>query len=192
MKKIVVLLIGIICLNYNICSSQISEQYQDAYIIVLDIQQQSYSNEQQESSAMELTQKVNSLIDNFDPDKVIYIKNTKKLLSLSLKGILVDTIPVRDLDSNLKIVSKNIFTKYSGDAFTSAELNTFLESNKAGNIILVGRLAEECLYQTALGGKNKGYDIYIIPEAIMGKTKEKKEKAIKRMIKKKILLFPIE
>ncbi len=86
MKKPAVLLIGIICLNYSICSSQISEKFEDTYIIVLDIQQQSYSSEQQESSAIELTQKVNSLINNFDPDKVIYIKNTKRLLSLSFKG----------------------------------------------------------------------------------------------------------
>ena len=96
------------------------------------------------------------------------------------------------MDSNLKIVSNNIFTKYSGDAFTSAELNNFLESNNATNIILVGRIAEECLYQTALGGKHKGYDIYIISEAIIGKTQKRKEKAIRKMTKNKIKLLPIK
>ena len=192
MKIKYVLIIGFICLNYTICLSQNSKQYHDVFVIVLDIQQQSNTNKQLDSSAIELTQTVNSLINNFVPENVIYIKNTKKLLSLSFKGILVDTIPVRDLDSNLIIVSNNIFTKYSGDAFTSSELNNFLESNNAKKIIIVGRIAEECLYQTAIGGKDKGYDIYIIPEAIIGKTEKKKEKAIKKMTKKEIKFLAIK
>ncbi|MFC2086455.1 isochorismatase family protein [Bacteroidota bacterium] len=192
MIKKYVLIIGIICLNLNICISQKSKQYNDKYVIVLDVQQQSYENTQADSSALELTRTVNSLIDKFAPEKVIYVKNTKKILSLSFKGFSVDTMPVPDLDSNLKIVSNNIFTKYSGDAFTSAELNNLLENNSAKNIILVGRLAEECLYQTALGGKHKGYDIYIIPEAIIGKTTRRKEKAIKKMAEKGIKLLPVK
>lgn len=190
MIKKYVLIICIICLNFNFCISQNSKAYYDKYVIVLDIQPQFYHNKQLDSSATELIRNVNSLIDMFSPQKVIYIKAAGKILSISFKGFLVDTL-VTDLDSNLKIVSNNIFTKLSGDAFTSAGLNILLESNNAKEIILVGLLAESCIYQTALGGKDKGYNMYIIPEAIIGKTPKKKEKAIKKMLEKGIKLLPL-
>ncbi|MBK7095650.1 MAG: hypothetical protein IPH57_11575 [Saprospiraceae bacterium] len=40
-------------------------------------------------------------------------------------------MPAPDFDSNLNIVSKNIFIKVEGNAFTSAELISFLESKKS-------------------------------------------------------------
>jgi len=132
------------------------------------------------------------LIDTFIPEKVIYVNATNKTLSISFKGISIDTLPVPAMDGNLKIVSNNIFTKYAGNAFTSAELNSFLETNKAREIILVGFVAEDCIYQTAIGGKEKGYTMYVIPEAIMGKSIKGKARAIKKMAKKGIHLVAIE
>ena len=94
----------------------------------------------------------------------------------------------------LKIIGEYHYEieEYNGDAFTSAELISFLEKNSASNIVLVGRLAEECLYQTALGGLQKGYNIFIVPEAIIGKTPRRKDKAIKKMVDKEIRLLPIK
>lgn len=192
MIKKIVLIIGIFCLNYNICFSQQSIQFNDKYIIVLDVQQKFLTDKQTDSSAIEFIQTLNSLIDIFASEKVIYIKASGKTLTISLKGCSVETMPAPDLDSNLKIVSNNIFTKISGDAFTSPELNNFLKNNNAREIILVGLLAEKCIYHTAIGGKEKGYDIYIIPEAIIGKTTKSKEKAIKKMTKKGIKVLPIK
>jgi nicotinamidase-related amidase len=160
--------------------------------MVLDIQQKSYADEQEERSVKELIQTVNGLINKFDTQKVIYVRNTKKTLLLTLKGFTVDTIPVRKLDSSLSIVNSNIFTKYDGDAFTSEEIVEFLEQNKAKDIVIVGRVAEECIYKTAMGGKARGYNIYIITKAIIGNTKKKKEKAINKMLKKGIKQISVE
>ncbi len=167
-------------------------QYADQFIIVLDLQEHFYTDKQADISAKKLVETVNSLVDTFIPEKVIYVNATNKTLSISFKGISIDTLPVPAMDGNLKIVSNNIFTKYAGNAFTSAELNAFLGTNMAREIVLVGFVAEDCIYQTAIGGRDKGYTMYIIPEAIMGKSIKGKARAIKKMAKKGIKLLPIK
>lgn len=180
------LLIIILCLNYLASNSQNNNQNRDKYLMVLDIQQKSYADEQEERSEKKLILTVNNLINRFDNQKVIYVKNTKKVLLFTSKGFSVDTLPVRKLDSCLNIVNNNIFTKYDGDAFTSKEMLEFLEQSKVTDIVIVGRVAEECIYKTAMGGKARGYNIFIIPKAIIGNTNKKKEKAITKMLKKGI------
>jgi len=39
-------------------------------------------------------------------------------------------------------------------------------------------MADRCIYKTALGGQERGYEITIIPEGIVGSTPAKKDKAI--------------
>jgi len=192
MIKKYALIIGIFLLNYNICISQINKQHCDNYLLVLDIQDTFYKNTPLDSLAKKMILTVNSLVSNFAPEKVIYVKSTGKILSISSKGFSIDTMPVPGFDSRLNVVSDNIFIKLSGDAFTSSGLRNYLENKKAKEIIIVGLLAEKCIYHTALGGKKKGYDIYIIPEAIIGKTTKKKEKAIKKITRKGIKLLPIK
>lgn len=115
MRRITLLII-ILCLNSLVSNSQNNNQNRDKYLMVLDIQQKSYADEQEERSVKELIQTVNGLINKFDTQKVIYVENTKKTLLLTLKGFIIDTLPVRKLDSSLSIVNNNIFTKYDGDA----------------------------------------------------------------------------
>jgi nicotinamidase-related amidase len=192
MRKKIILIIGIFCLGSNICLSQDNKQFHDRYIMVLDVQKQFYENKPFDTSAKTMVNTINLIIDRFDPENVIYIKSAGLALSLTSKGFSVDTIPPPDIDSNLKMVSKHIFTKCDGNAFTTEELNKFLENNKVKEIVLVGLLAEKCIYNTALGGKEKGYNMYLIPEGIIGKTTKKKVKAINKMIKKGIKLLPIK
>ena len=78
MKKYL-FIIGIICVNHTICLSQNSKQHNDKYVIVLDIQQQLNNDDQVDSSAIELTKTVNSFINVFVPENVIYIKSTGKI-----------------------------------------------------------------------------------------------------------------
>jgi nicotinamidase-related amidase len=162
------------------------------YLIVLDIQQTKAVDEQKDSLHQALVNTVNKVIGQYDPDKVIYVKNAIKSLALSSKGFVVDTLPIRQLDKQLQVVSENIFTKYEGDAFTSDELGRFLEQNEVKKIVIVGRLAEECIYKSVIGGKKRGYQIHVIPEAIMGSSNKKKEKALLKMQRKGIGLFPLK
>jgi len=183
MKNKFVLIILLFCLTYKTCVSQINKGKNEKFVIVLDIQDFYKKNSQLDSSVGEMILNVNSLISNFEPKKIIYVKAAGKMLNISLKGFLVDTMEAPKFDSNLKVLSNNIFIKIKGDAFTSTELVNFLETNNAKEIVLVGLMAEKCLFQTAMGGIARGYNIFIVPEAIVGMTLKKKAKAIKKMNK---------
>jgi nicotinamidase-related amidase len=191
MKDKFVLKIGIIlfCISLNFIQNKALSQ--DRYLMVLDIQMVDKDNKQLDSSVKEMIINVNSLISHLNPEKVIYIKATSKAMNLTSKGFSVVTLPAPDFDSTLNIVSNNIFTKIEGDAFTSPELISFLENRKVKEIVLVGLMAEKCLYNTALGGNIREYDIKVVPEGIVGTTQKKKTKAIEKMKAKGIKIIPI-
>jgi len=192
MIKNIVLIIGISCLGFNTCYSQQSKPYHDKYLIVLDVQQVFLAGTQMNSSAKEMVQQINSIIEVTAADKVIYIKATGKMLEISFRHIGVEPMPAPPLDSSLKVVNDHIFTKIQGDAFTSADLCKFLQDNQVKDIMLVGLLADKCIYDTAIGGVKRGYNILLVPEAVMGKNKESKQKAINKMAGKGVKILPIK
>jgi len=134
---------------------------------------------------------MNTIIKNSNPNKIIYVKAIHRVLSISFTGHSIDTLPILDLDHRLEIVSNHIFEKNKPDAFSNKELVEFLSMNHAEEIIVVGLMAEECLFKTALGGLKQDLDIFIVPEAIIGKTEKGKEKAIKRLWKKGVKVLPL-
>lgn len=158
---------------------------QRGYLMIVDVQKSFYENTDYENEANEMVVNINQLIGNTVPQKVIYIQATGKVLSISFRGIKalpMSTAP--GLDTNLLIVSNNQFIKTEGNAFSVADLRDFLEENDVEEIIVVGLLAEKCVYKSAIGGKERGYDIYIVPEAITSKSLKKKEKTLAKMAKK--------
>ncbi len=165
---------------------------QQKYLLVLDIQDFPKKNGLLDSSVREMIKNVNTLISQFNADNVIYIKAAGKAISITSKGFSTVILPAPDFDSTLNIVSSNIFIKVEGDAFTSPEFISFLESKNIKEIVLVGLMADKCIYDTALGGKEKAYDITIVPEGIVGLTPKKKEKAIKKMQEKGIKILPMK
>jgi len=91
-----------------------------------------------------------------------------------------------EIDPRINIVSKNIFDKYAPDSFSSSDFENFLIVNRINELYLCGVMADECVYQTALGGYNRNYKINYISNAV-GSTSEKNiEKAINRLNKKGI------
>jgi nicotinamidase-related amidase len=164
---------------------------QERYLIVLDIQEFPKKDKQLEPLVKEMILNANSVISHFSSENVIYIKAAGKALNIGFKGFSVDTLPAPEFDSTLNIVNKNVYLKIKGDAFTSVELINFLEDRKAKEIMLVGLMAEKCIYDTALGGIEKGYEIMIVPEAIVGTTLKKKEKAITKLKDKGIKFIPL-
>ncbi len=134
-----------------------------------------------------MIENVNAIINNFNPDKIVYVKSTGKALVISLKGFSTKALPTPEFDSRLKLVNHTNFTKVNtGDAFESRELENFLRDKNAREIVLTGLLAENCISATALGGKKRGYTIILVPEAIVGKSDNSKEKALEKLKKEGI------
>lgn len=179
----------IVLFNSSMSYSQSKEMLQNKYVIVLDVQEEFTENSMSEITAQKLIDSINYVIENTDPKNVIYVRDTTvhKVLTVSFKGVKVDTtISKYDLDNRLKLVNDNIFCKNGGSAFKSVELTNFLEKNNAKEIIVIGLMAEECTSETLYGGKELGYDMFVIPEAIVGKSQKSKNKALKKLEKKGI------
>lgn len=167
------------------------EKINDKILVVLDIQKLFTSTTISDSSAKSLIDNSNKIIANFNPKNVVYIQSIARVLNVSLKGFRVDTLANLELDSNLNIVNSNIFTKNKGNAFTSEELNSFVEKSSIKEIIVIGLLAENCVKETLLGGKKKGYTMYYIPEAIAAKNNKSKTTTEAKFRKSGIIEIPI-
>jgi nicotinamidase-related amidase len=105
-------------------------------------------------------------------------------LNSTSKGIKKDTAKNLEIDKRIKIVSDNIFCKEKGNAFTSLELTEFIEKNKVEDFVVIGLMAEYCLYNTVCGGLNLDYKISVIPNAVFGKSEGGKTKYLDKMYKK--------
>ena len=161
--------------------SQEKNYENEKFVVVLDVQQYWTDKVLSKEASTEMLGSINALIKKSDPGKVIYITSVHKVLSISFKGIKVDSTLNNDFDRNLKIINNNIFVKTAGDAFTAKQFTDFLEQNNAKEIIITGLLAEKCVTATTLGGLSRGYDIYLIPEAIGGKSPKSKRKVIEKL-----------
>jgi nicotinamidase-related amidase len=167
-------------------------QLNDKYLIVLDMQEFPVTKDFKEPVTLGQINPINHIIENSDPGKVIYVKAAAMALSVSLKGISVDTVSIPVFDKRLKVVNNTVFIKTKGNAFTSEGLTGFLRKHEVQKIVVVGMMAEECLYKTLLGGKKLGYEMFTIPEAVIGKTPEGKEKVIKELAGKGIKILAME
>lgn len=171
--------------------SQEKKYENEKYVIVLDVQQYWTDKTLSKEAAAGMLTAINALIEKSNPEKVIYVKSNHKALVLSFKGIKVDTILNNEFDRNLKIINDNIFVKSEGDAFATKALTDFLDKNKAKEIIVTGLLAEKCVNATALGGLSRGYDIYLITEAVGGKSEKSKAKVIEKLKKSGVKILDI-
>ncbi len=176
---------SLIILYSNICFSQNSSQFQDKFVIILDVQKEYTENSMSESSAQKLIDSVNYVIENTDSNNIIYVKSFHRLLNLSfslpLIYVSIDTSAKWDFDNRMKLVSDNIISKEESNVFEVKELTDFLHKNNAKEIIVIGLMAEQCVYESLIGGKELGYSMYVIPEAITGKSQESKAKVLRKL-----------
>lgn len=191
-SAILTFLTGILLINTIFCPAQSPSENSDRFVIILDIQEHFTQNVLADSTADRLISNINHFIVDVDSKNVIYIQSILRTLSVSLKGFNVDTIPNLELDSRLTIKNNNIIKKSKANAFEVIGLNEYLEKNNAKEIIVIGLMAEHCVYETLVGGKEKGYEMYVIPEAIAAKSEKSKEKIIKKLTKNGIHVMHIK
>ena len=82
-------------------------------------------------------------------------------------GRTIEGLPGTELDSRIKMISQNDFTKKISDAFSNPSLEEFLIKKHVNEVYLVGLDAAYCVYYTALGAKNRGYKVAIVKDAVM-------------------------
>ena len=185
------LFISIFLLSFSSIFGQKENALQNKYLLVIDVQD-CFLNGVADSTRIHFMNKVNAAISQAEPEKVIYIQSLPRTLNISLKGISVDTLPNIDLAKDLSMVNETVFTKVKQNSFTNPDLIAFLNEHQAKKLVIVGLMAEHCVLSTALGGLSEGYQVSLLPEAIIGKTENDKAKALKKMEKKGVKLMTFD
>jgi nicotinamidase-related amidase len=175
-----------VILLINSCLSQNNDAIKGKYIIVLDVQEEYTKSMMTDSFRQILIKNINSVIEKADTEKVIYIKSMITTACISANATMsfrVGISPGFALDRELKVVSKNIFSKAEASAFTCEGFQNFIRVNNAKDFVVIGLMAEGCVLETVTGGEKLGYIMYIITDAIAGKTIDGKAAVIKKLIK---------
>jgi len=78
-----------------------------------------------------------------------------------------------ELVSDLKIVSKNVFTKYKGNALSSEEFADFINKNEICEFYLTGADAVACVKSTCFNLCKANYKVNVISDCITSYDKKK-------------------
>jgi len=70
------------------------------------------------------------------------------------------------IDRRIRVINGNDFEKNRTDAFSCKELEQFLMNRQVNELYLVGVDAAFCVYYTALGAINRGYNVTVVVDAV--------------------------
>ena len=145
-----------------------------------------------ENSQIEnLVNMTNEIIEYFfeNNDTIIYFRNLFKENDFKNRfrnyAVVEGTLGA-EIDPRINILSENIFDKYSPNAFTNNAFQNFLKNSKINELYLCGVMADECVYETALGALNIGYIVNYYGNAVGSSSKRNIEKTIKKLKKRGI------
>lgn len=114
---------------------------------------------------------INKLVDKASQAgvHVVYIRHqyADNFLTRLLIGRDLEGTPGTELDGRIKVVSRNDFTKKVSDSFSNPQLEEFLIRNRVNELYLTGLDGAYCVYNTAMGGRNRGYAVTVVDDAIM-------------------------
>lgn len=78
-----------------------------------------------------------------------------------------------ELASDLKIVSKNVFTKYKGNALSSEEFTDFISKNEICDFYIAGADAVACVKSTCYNLCKANYGVNVLSDCITSYDKRK-------------------
>ncbi|MDD3024856.1 MAG: isochorismatase family protein, partial [Syntrophomonadaceae bacterium] len=90
---------------------------------------------------------------------VVYIRHEN--LSAGTRTFKTNTYGA-ELASDLKIVSKNVFTKYKGNALSSEEFTDFISKNEIGEFYIAGADAVVCVKSTCYNLCKANYGVNVL------------------------------
>jgi len=135
-------------------------------LVIIDIQNDITKNYK------EIIENINKAIDwAVDNDiHVVYIRHEN--LSAGTRTFKPNTRG-SELTSDLKIVSKNVFTKYKGNALSSEEFADFINKNEICEFCLTGADAVACVKSTCYNLLKANYRVNVLSDCITSYDKRK-------------------
>ena len=107
---------------------------------------------------------------------VIYIRHEN--LSAGTRTFKPNT-PGAELVSEMKIVSKNVFTKCKGNALTSEEFAAFIRENQIRDFYIAGADAVACVKSTCYNLCKANYGVTVLSDCITSYDKRKIEEMLR-------------
>ncbi|MEA4916596.1 hypothetical protein SDC9_114698 [bioreactor metagenome] len=101
---------------------------------------------------------------------VVYIRHEN--LSDGTRTFKPNTLGA-ELVSDLKIVSRNVFTKYKGNALSSEEFADFINKNGIDEFYIAGADAVACVKSTCYNMNKANYKVNILSDCITSYDKKK-------------------
>lgn len=101
------------------------------------------------------------------------------LFRLVSDRVTVPGCPGSEMDPRLQLASATYFPKNVGDAFSNPSLEAFLAKNRVNRLALVGLDAEACVMLTAQGARNRGFEVRIVGDAVLTRSKRPLGKILK-------------
>lgn len=127
----------------------------------------------------DITKNYKEIIDNINKSiewavkkdiHVVYIRHEN--LSDGTRTFKPNT-PGSELASDLKIVSKNVFTKYRGNALSSEEFADFINKNEICDFYIAGADAVACVKSTCYNLRKANYRVNVLSDCITSYDKKK-------------------
>jgi len=122
----------------------------ESFLLVMDMQEIWTKQADNTNNSQNLIDRVNEAITKTNPEKVIYVESLAAELQLSFSGLSLEIKPGLNLDDRLTFVGNTQVMKGRANAFTSEQLQTFINESGASDFTLVGLMAEHCVKETAL------------------------------------------
>lgn len=101
---------------------------------------------------------------------VVYIRHEN--LSDGTRTFKPNTLGA-ELVSDLKIVSRNVFTKYKGNALSSEEFGDFINKNGIDEFYIAGADAVACVKSTCYNMNKANYKVNVLSDCITSYDKKK-------------------
>lgn len=141
-------------------------------LVIIDIQNDITKNYK------EVIDKINQAIDWAVDNNlhVIYIRHEN--LSAGTRTFKHNTQGA-ELVPDLKIVSKNVFTKFKGNALSSEEFADFISENKIDDFYITGADAVACVKSTCYNLRKAGYNVTVLSDCITSYDKRKIDEMLK-------------
>ena len=127
----------------------------------------------------DITKNYKGIIDNINKSidwavandiHVVYIKHEN--LSAGTRTFKPNTRGA-ELVSDLKMVSKNVFTKYKGNALTCEEFAGFIKENEIGEFYLTGADAVACVKSTCFNLCKANFKVNVLSDCVTSYDKKK-------------------
>ncbi|MCC8022597.1 MAG: cysteine hydrolase [Clostridiales bacterium] len=84
-----------------------------------------------------------------------------------------------ELAADLKIVSKNIFTKYKGNALSSEEFADFIRNKEINDFYIAGADAIACVKSTCYNLRKANYGVTVLSDCITSYDKRKLDEMLR-------------